>query len=79
MNDEIVKKQSEGDEAEPDDKEGKKTKGGRGGDLREGNSLGVPKSTALVGKLKQREREWLKGGRKRKKKKKGAGKAKRAS
>ena len=29
-------------------------------ELREGNSLGVPKSTVLVGKLEKKEREWLK-------------------
>lgn len=45
-------KQSEGDEAEPG--------GGERDELREGNSLGVPKSNVPVGKLKQREREWLK-------------------
>lgn len=55
MNNIFVKKQSEGDEAEPEKKRD---------ELREGNSLGVPKSTMLVGKRKQREREWLKGARK---------------
>lgn len=52
MNDIVVKKQSEGDEAEPKEK--------KRDELREGNSHSVPKSAVPVGKLKQREREWQK-------------------
>lgn len=66
MNDIVVRKQSEGDEAEP---EGKKKKGD---ELREGNSLGVPKSNVSVGKLKQREREWLKDRKNEQEKQKGS-------
>lgn len=67
MNDIVVRKQSEGDEAEP---EGKKKK--ERDELREGNSLGVPKSNTPVGKLKQREREWLKDGKDEQEKQKGS-------
>ncbi len=44
-----MKKQSEGDEAEPE--------GEKRDELQKGNSPGVPKSTVPVGKLKQKERD----------------------